>query len=359
MSQPGPGPRPAHDTAPLLRIRGLSKRFSGTHAIRDITLDVPEGAFVTLLGPSGCGKTTLLRLIGGFETASEGSIELDGASIGRLPPEKRPINTVFQNYALFPHMNVRDNIAFSLSLKGRTSAEINTEVSEALRMVHLPGYETRYPGELSGGQQQRVALARAVVSKPRLLLLDEPLSALDRMMREHMQVELKDLQRELGITFLYVTHDQDEAFALSDRIVVMHGGEIVQNAAPREIYERPADRFVAEFIGGAAVVEGRLATRDGAMGLFEGPIGEVRAPVAEGLAPGAAALLSVRPENVHLGPAEASDWRVSHRLYHGGRNLIEVRSKGGLLRAWSQEEFALGAPVAVDIIGEKAWITHG
>lgn len=352
---------PAHQEKAILRIRALSKVFGGFTAVRHIDLDVPEGGFMTLLGPSGCGKTTLLRMIGGFETASSGAIELDGREIGNLAPERRPINTVFQNYALFPHMSVRDNIGFSLSLRKLTAGDIAARVAEALRTVHMEGYEERYPNELSGGQQQRVALARAMVAGPRLLLLDEPLSALDRKMREHMQVELKDLQRQLGITFLYVTHDQEEAFALSDRIVVMHRGVIVQNAPPKEIYERPATRFVADFIGGAAVVEGSIATRDGGMAVFEAPFGQVRAPAAPGIEPASPAILAIRPENVLIGRERGAHagWKVVHTLYHGGRYLIETERNGVRLKGWSHDDFALDTQVKIDIVGERCWVAHG
>ncbi len=233
----------------LLRIRGLNKSYGQTQILKNIDLDIYDGEFLTLLGPSGCGKTTLLRLIGGFEMPTQGTLELDGEDITALPAEKRPINTVFQQYALFPHMTVFDNIAYGLKLKKLPKAEIKTRVQEALAMVQLEHIMHRRTQDLSGGQQQRVAMARAVVNRPKMLLLDEPLSALDAKMRVQMQSELKRLQRELGITFVFVTHDQEEALSMSDRIAVMRAGEFQQIDTPIGIYETPANLFTASFIG--------------------------------------------------------------------------------------------------------------
>ena len=242
-----------HDTSvtgkPLLRIRNLSKAYGDSKILNDINLDIQDGEFLTLLGPSGCGKTTLLRLIGGFEMPNGGSIELDGIDIAPFPAEKRPINTVFQQYALFPHMTVYDNIAYGLKLKKVAKNEIDGRVREALTMVQLEHTINRRPQDLSGGQQQRIAIARAVVNRPKLLLLDEPLSALDAKLRVQMQSELKRLQRELGITFVFVTHDQEEALSMSDRIAVMKGGVFQQIDTPIGIYESPANLFTASFIG--------------------------------------------------------------------------------------------------------------
>lgn len=234
---------------PLLRIRNLSKSYGDNPILQGIDLDIQDGEFLTLLGPSGCGKTTLLRLIGGFEMPNGGSMELDGVDIAGLPAEKRPINTVFQQYALFPHMNVYHNIAYGLKLKKVPKDEIDHRVREALAMVQLEHTINRRPQDLSGGQQQRIAIARAVVNRPKLLLLDEPLSALDAKMRVQMQSELKRLQRELGITFVFVTHDQEEALSMSDRIAVMKGGVFQQIDTPIRIYESPANLFTASFIG--------------------------------------------------------------------------------------------------------------
>lgn len=233
----------------MLKIRNLKKRFDHSDVLRGVSLDIAAGEFVTLLGPSGCGKTTTLRIVAGLAVPDEGSVVLDGREITDLPPEKRDVNTVFQSYALFPHMNIEKNIAYGLRVRGVKKAERERLVKQMLHLVDLDGYEKRMPSQLSGGQRQRVAIARAVVLEPKLLLLDEPLGALDLKLRQQMQRELKDIQKRLGIAFLYVTHDQEEALNLSDRIAIMRDGLIEQVGAPEDIYERPATRFAAEFIG--------------------------------------------------------------------------------------------------------------
>lgn len=236
---------------PLLVVDQISKRFGALEALRDIQLEVGQGEFIALLGPSGCGKTTLLRTIAGFLAPDAGRILIDGEDVVQLPPHRRPLNTVFQNYALFPHMRVIDNVAYGPRRAGATRAEADQQANEALAMVDMASFGQRYPRELSGGQQQRVALARALVNRPRLLLLDEPLSALDLQLRKKMQLELKRLQAALGITFVFVTHDQEEALTMADRIVVMNAGRIEQVGVGAEIYQRPATRFTAAFIGEA------------------------------------------------------------------------------------------------------------
>lgn len=241
----------------LLSARGLTKTYGRQRVVDGIDLDIPERAFTTFLGPSGCGKTTILRMIAGFEKPDAGSIVLDGRSLSGVPPERRPVNTVFQSYALFPHLTVFGNVAFSLTLR-RSNIDVAARVKRALDAVHMAEFADRYPHQLSGGQQQRVAVARAIIAEPHLLLLDEPLSALDKKMRGHLQIELKDLQRRVGIAFVYVTHDQEEAFALSDIVVVMNKGRIVQKAPPLTIYTRPANAFVADFIGAATLVPGEI-----------------------------------------------------------------------------------------------------
>ncbi|WNP28528.1 spermidine/putrescine ABC transporter ATP-binding protein PotA [Moraxella sp. DOX410] len=250
--------QPTNQKPVLLQIRHLSKSYGDTQILQNINLDIYDGEFLTLLGPSGCGKTTLLRLIGGFELPNAGSLQLEGVDIAGLPAEKRPINTVFQQYALFPHMNVYDNIAYGLKLKGVPKTEIDRRVREALAMVQLDHTINRRPQDLSGGQQQRIAIARAVVNRPKMLLLDEPLSALDAKLREQMQSELKRLQRELGITFVFVTHDQQEALSMSDRIAVMKNGVFQQIDTPIGIYESPANLFTASFIGETNLFKGRV-----------------------------------------------------------------------------------------------------
>lgn len=232
-----------------IELVSLSKNFGASQIVRDIDLVVPHGEFVSILGPSGCGKTTTLNMIAGFITPSSGQIRIRGIEQSGVPPEKRQVGLVFQNYALFPHMTVAQNVGFGLKMQGKSRDEIDAQVKKALQSVHLEGFEDRYPKELSGGQQQRTALARAIAPRPSLLLLDEPLSNLDLKLREAMRIELKDVQRELGITFVYVTHDQEEAMAMSDRIVVMHKGIIAQVGSPSELYSSPESTFVADFIG--------------------------------------------------------------------------------------------------------------
>ncbi|MEO1704682.1 MAG: ABC transporter ATP-binding protein, partial [Pseudomonadota bacterium] len=234
---------------PIIELSQIEKYYGEYHALRDVSLNIAEGEFFSLLGPSGCGKTTLLRTIAGFEDASSGILKLDGQDMGGVPPNKRPTNMVFQSYAIFPHLNVAENVAFGLRKRGLSAGEKEAKVTEALAMVGLDGYGTRAAHALSGGQRQRVALARALVLQPKVLLLDEPLSALDKKMREQMQGELRRLQRQVGITFILVTHDQEEALIMSDRIAVMFEGQIAQVAAPQDLYRRPKTRQVADFIG--------------------------------------------------------------------------------------------------------------
>ena len=248
---------------PLLTLNNLSKTYGDNIVLNNFNLTVYDGEFFTLLGPSGCGKTTVLRIIAGLEDADVGQIHLTGEEISSLPAEKRPVNTVFQSYALFPHMSVFENVAFGLKMSGVAKDEIKSRVIEALEMVRLSDFLDRKPAQLSGGQQQRVAIARAVVNRPKLLLLDESLSALDYKLRQQMQVELKRLQRKLGITFVYVTHDQEEALSMSDRVLVMHKGIVQQLGTPREIYVQPANLFVARFIGEINQLEGIIVAIDG------------------------------------------------------------------------------------------------
>jgi spermidine/putrescine transport system ATP-binding protein len=289
-------------TGPSVELQSISKRFGDLLAVDDLTLELASGEFFTLLGPSGCGKTTTLRMIAGFERPSEGTIRIDGADVAHLPPHKRPTNTVFQSYALFPHMSVEDNVAFGLRRKRVAKEEIGRRVGAELERVGLAAEAKRRPAQLSGGQQQRVALARALVNLPKVLLLDEPLGALDLKLRKGLQVELKRIQREVGITFVYVTHDQEEALTMSDRIAVMNAGRVEQVADPEGVYERPATTFVAGFIGVSnlmpAVVAGSEEVR-----LEHGPA--VQVPV-NGLAPGDRCHAVVRPEKLRIEPLEAA-----------------------------------------------------
>jgi spermidine/putrescine transport system ATP-binding protein len=295
-------------TQPLLQLKGLTKRFgSGQAAVDDISLDVAAGEFLTLLGASGSGKTTTLRMIAGFEHPTSGEILMDGASLTQLPPFKRELNTVFQQYALFPHMSVRDNVGYGLKMRNVPRAEITERVGQALDMVQLGHLEARAPRQLSGGQQQRVALARALVNRPRVLLLDEPLGALDLKLRKEMQLELKRLNRQLGITFLYVTHDQEEALTMSDRIALMRNGKIEQLSAPREMYEQPLTRYVADFIGETNLLSGKIATEtdrrtDGQVSVSVAGR-TLGASATRPWQAGDSAWLAIRPE--HLAPAES------------------------------------------------------
>jgi spermidine/putrescine transport system ATP-binding protein len=288
-----------------IRFEGVTKRFGETVAVRELELSVAPGEFFSLLGPSGCGKTTTLRMVAGFEQPSEGRIFLEGEPVEEMPPYRRNVNTVFQSYALFEHLNVKDNVAFGLRRRKVAADEIRTRVAEALELVQLTGRDRARPRELSGGQKQRVALARALVNRPTVLLLDEPLGALDLQLRKQMQVELKGIQREVGITFLYVTHDQEEALAMSDRIAVMEDGEIKQCGPPEEIYEQPSGPFVAGFIG--------------VSNLLPGPDG---------------AQIAVRPEKIWLGEVEegmtSMEGTVVERVYLGTTTQVIVELASGV-----------------------------
>src|SRR5919112_4282422 len=263
--------------APSVRLQGVSKRFGSLTAVRHMDLDIPRGQFFTMLGPSGCGKTTTLRMIAGFEEPSEGTVLLDGEDVTGLAAFRRPTNTVFQSYALFPHLSVERNVAFGLERQRVSKDEVRRRVGEELERVCLAGEAKRKPRQLSGGQQQRVALARALVNRPAVLLLDEPLGALDLKLRKAMQLELKRLNREVGATFVYVTHDQDEALTMSDRIAVMNQGQILQLGAPEEIYERPRTRFVADFIGQTNFLDVTVREANGDTAVVELPgVGRLR-----------------------------------------------------------------------------------
>ena len=288
-------------------VQGAVKRYGDFTALKTISLAIEDNEFFTLLGPSGCGKTTLLRMIAGFEEVTEGAIRLFGEEIAALPPHKRPVNTVFQNYALFPHMSVLENVGFGLEMRGKSKAEAAQRAGEVLEMVQLSAFAARKPAQLSGGQQQRVALARALAPEPKVLLLDEPLSALDLKLRKAMQVELKHLQRETGITFIFVTHDQEEALTMSDRIAVMSEGELQQMGDAREIYERPRNVFVADFIGETNLLDVTVGeVREGRATCHLEGGAEITCDAVAEINPGARVHLSLRPERLTLSAAPAA-----------------------------------------------------
>ncbi len=294
-------------TEPAVALRDVTLSYGDYVAVERVSLDFPKGAFVTLLGPSGCGKTTILRSIAGLVQPTSGDIHVAGRRINDIPIHKRNIGLVFQNYALFPHKTVFDNIAFGLKYRNVERSLAASKVKRALDMVRLPGVEGKLPSELSGGQQQRIALARAIVIEPDVLLLDEPLSALDANLREEMRTELKIIQREVGITTIFVTHDQEEALAMSDRIVVMNHGRVEQTGTPETVYRAPASRFVASFLGQSNLLQGRVTSIDGGMALVaiaRGPELAVAAPA--GLEEGSAVTVVVRAQRVHVGPPEAA-----------------------------------------------------
>ncbi|MEV0969572.1 ABC transporter ATP-binding protein [Microtetraspora glauca] len=330
----------APDQVPAIELDEVVKEYVShgevVQAVKGVSLAIGEGEFFSLLGPSGCGKTTSMRMIAGFEEPTRGVVRLHGQDVTNVPPNKRDINMVFQSYALFPHMNVWDNVAFGLKRKKIPDGEIRQRVGEMLEIVDLVGREKRRPREMSGGQQQRVALARALVNRPRALLLDEPLGALDLKLRQHMQIELKRIQREVGITFVYVTHDQSEALTMSDRIAVMNDGLVEQLAGPREIYERPATKFVAGFIGTSNLLGGVVRAVNGASAVLAlGPSDRVVVPVQGAVAEGDTVELTVRPEKITIsteqpgGDLSMVEGTVSEVVYLGTYNSYAVALAGG------------------------------
>jgi len=293
-----------------IALTGVSKTFSGHTAVNDVSIEIAEGEFFSMLGPSGCGKTTTLRMIAGFETPDSGSVILEGNDVTNVSANRRPVNMVFQQYALFPHMTIYDNVAFGLRMRRVPRAEHRERVTELLRIVDLEGYEKRKPRQLSGGQQQRVALARALVNRPAALLLDEPLGALDVKLRKTMQLELKRIQHELGTTFVYVTHDQDEALAMSDRIAVMNRGQVEQLGSPREIYEHPTTAFVADFIGSLNALDVQVDEIVGEYAVARFGEGERVVFPSSRVGQGSTARVAVRPEHVRVGDEQTDGSRL-------------------------------------------------
>jgi spermidine/putrescine transport system ATP-binding protein len=342
---------------PEIRLASLTKRFGDVVAVEDVSLSIRSGEFFSLLGPSGCGKTTTLRMIGGFDLPTSGRVELRGRDVTRDPPDKRPVNMVFQSYALFPHLDVAGNIAFGLKRRGVGGDEIKRRTAAILDRVRLAGYERRRPHELSGGQQQRVALARALVNEPNVLLLDEPLGALDLKLRKRLQIELKRIQMDVGITFVYVTHDQEEALTMSDRIAVMHGGRIEQVGEPEDLYDRPATSFVADFIGTTNLLTGTVEALENDVALVRLGSGDLCRIAGIGRRAGDAVEISIRPESIAVNPAGGSPngalhGSVEQMAYLGAAVQYHIRTDGGLgvsvLAAKSGQRFESGSSVVLE-----------
>src|SRR5579872_5421538 len=338
-------------SAPLLRIRNVAKHFGKNTVLRDISLDVAEGEFLTILGESGSGKTTLLRIIAGFENASSGEVWMGAERLDAQPPYRRRVNTVFQSYALFPHLSVKENVAYGLRVAKKPKAEIESRVAEALDKVRMSAFGEVKPSKISGGQQQRVALARALVNRPRLLLLDEPLSALDANLRRQMQLELKSLQREVGIAFVFVTHDQEEAMVMSDRIALLRSGELEQVATPRDIYSRPATAYVAQFIGHTNLLKGEVRG-----GIVRSGQLSWATTLPDGLA-----LFSLRPEHIRLAGAAAAPGavrvraQVVHQAFHGATELIRAQCPDGqVLVVRITSRVGLQDQVELEFVGSDA-----
>ena len=342
----------------LIRLEGIVKSFDDTVVLNGIDLSVDENEFVTLLGPSGCGKTTTLRIIAGFEKPDQGRVYFEGKDITDMPANQRPVNTVFQNYALFPHMNVFENIAFSLRVKNVKEDEIKKRVAKALKQVNLKGFENRRIDQLSGGQQQRIAMARAIVNEPRVLLLDEPLGALDLKLRQEMEYELVRLKKELGITFIYITHDQEEALTMSDKVVVMNEGYIQQEGTPQEIYDEPVNAFVADFIGDSNIVPGQMA--DEKVVKIDGVEYPCIDGTAEGFPPRRRVDVVIRPEDID--PYGEGQWNgtITSKLFIGVHYEMLVQSEHGkiewLLQNYDQHE--VGEKIGMKVDPENIQIMH-
>ncbi len=348
-----------------VELRDVVKLYGEVAAVDHVTMSIRQNEFFSLLGPSGCGKTTSLRMIAGFERPTSGIVAIDNKIMGATPPFRRDVNTVFQSYALFPHLTVEQNVAFGLQMKGVSKTEIKRRTQEALELVRLPQLAARYPKQMSGGQQQRVALARALVNRPRVLLLDEPLGALDLKLRKEMQIELKTLQSQVGITFIYVTHDQEEALTMSDRIAVMSHGKALQVGTPLEIYERPNCRFVADFIGETNFLDGTVTEVRGDFAYLTLPSGEVfSGRASEGVRAGTQATLSVRPEKMQLlenaSTATANTYQVHvfSIAYVGSDTRVIINLGSQRIDVWEQNSSSTLNPDDYFFkSGESAWLT--
>jgi spermidine/putrescine ABC transporter ATP-binding subunit len=349
----------------IISIRGVFKEFGGVKAVNDVNLEILRGEFFSLLGPSGCGKTTLLRMLAGFEAPTRGEIFIDEQAMSAIPPHKRPVNMVFQSYAIFPHLDVRGNIAFGMRKSGLPKSEINARVEEMLEMIKLPGYAARGATQLSGGERQRVALARALIKQPKVLLLDEPLGALDKKLREQMQLELRALQKSVGITFVFVTHDQEEALTMSDRVAVMSKGRVLQVEEPMGIYEQPTTRFVADFIGTMNFFDGTVrGAGNGATTIDAGVLGEVRAETKDGaLEAGSEIVVAIRPEKLRLtfeAPGEAMNvvqGRMGPAAYLGDRSHLYVYLVGRDEPVAVAMQNAGRSAVGIDRIDQPVWLS--
>lgn len=339
----------------LIELRDICKSYEDNVVLDHFNLTVEENEFVTMLGPSGCGKTTLLRIVGGFEKPDSGRVFFEGKDITDLPPNKRPINTVFQKYALFPHMNVGKNIAFGLKISGKSDSYIREKVKYGLKLVNLEGFENRKIDQMSGGQQQRVAMARAIVNEPKLLLLDEPLGALDLKLREDMQYELIRLKEELGITFLYVTHDQEEALTMSDRIIVLNNGYIQQIGTPEEIYNEPQNAFVADFIGDSNIIDATMV-RDKLVRICDTDF----PCVDTGFGENKPVDVVIRPEDIIIGkPGEGRlDGVISHNVFIGVHYEMEIEAGGFTWLAQNTVSYPVGEKVSIDVIPFNIQIMH-
>lgn len=344
----------------LIRLEKIVKSFDDNVVLNGIDLSVQENEFVTLLGPSGCGKTTTLRIIGGFEYPDQGRVFFDGKDITDMPANQRPINTVFQNYALFPNMNVGENIAFSLRVKNKSEDEIKERVSKALKLVNLKGFENRRIDQLSGGQQQRIAMARAIVNEPKVLLLDEPLGALDLKLRQEMEYELVRFKKELGITFIYITHDQEEALTMSDKVVVMNEGYIQQEGSPQEIYDEPVNAFVADFIGDSNILSGQMV--DEKVVKIDGIDYPCIDGTEEGFPPNRKVDVVIRPEDIDIVPYGKGLWNgtITSKLFIGVHYEMLVESEHGkiewLLQNYDQHE--VGEKIGMYVDPENIQIMH-